>query len=367
MKRTLLSILLVFLCTIFIFAQEKSKIQIAIILDTSNSMDGLIEQAKAQLWKIVNQMALARKNGQIPDLKIALYEYGNDGLPASEGYVRQVVPMTSDLDIVSEKLFQLKTYGGNEYCGYVIDKAVNQLEWSKDNGDLKMIFIAGNEPFNQGTVDYKKSCKESITKGIVVNTIFCGNTDEGIRDLWKDGADLADGKYMNIDQNVVAANIETPYDDQIIKLNEDLNGTYISYTSTGRTAQERQITQDNNAKSVSKSNLASRGVSKGSGLYDNSTWDLVDAKKKNKVKMDEVEESELPDEMKKMSKDEREKYIEDKTKERERITNEIQQIDKKRREYIAEKEKENQKDNTLNNAIIESVHDDAVDKGFIFE
>jgi len=32
-------------------------VQIALLLDTSNSMDGLIHQAQTQLWKIVNEMA----------------------------------------------------------------------------------------------------------------------------------------------------------------------------------------------------------------------------------------------------------------------------------------------------------------------
>src|SRR5215212_10817886 len=66
-------------------------IMIALLLDTSNSMDGLIDQAKSQLWKIVNEVAAAKStDGKQPKIKIALYEYGNDGLPSSEGYIRQV-------------------------------------------------------------------------------------------------------------------------------------------------------------------------------------------------------------------------------------------------------------------------------------
>src|SRR5438045_3476712 len=38
-------------------AVEKPKIQMAVLLDTSNSMDGLIGQARTQLWKIVNEFA----------------------------------------------------------------------------------------------------------------------------------------------------------------------------------------------------------------------------------------------------------------------------------------------------------------------
>ena len=64
-------------------------IMIALLLDTSNSMDGLIDQAKSQLWKIVNEVAAAKSgDGKQPNIKIALYEYGNDGLSSSEGYIR---------------------------------------------------------------------------------------------------------------------------------------------------------------------------------------------------------------------------------------------------------------------------------------
>ena len=49
-------------------------IMIALLLDTSNSMDGLIDQAKSQLWKIVNEVAAAKSgDGTQPNIKIALY------------------------------------------------------------------------------------------------------------------------------------------------------------------------------------------------------------------------------------------------------------------------------------------------------
>src|SRR5687768_17608095 len=139
-------------------------IQIALLLDTSNSMDGLIDQAKSQLWSVVNEFIRAKRDGRPPALEVALYEYGNNGLPAQEGFVRLVVPMTDDLDTVSEKLFALKTNGGEEYCGQVIRDAVGQLTWSRSSDVYKAIFIAGNEPFTQGTVDYHTACRAAIEK-----------------------------------------------------------------------------------------------------------------------------------------------------------------------------------------------------------
>src|SRR5690606_16450630 len=135
------------------------RIELALLLDTSNSMDGLIHQAKSQLWKIVNELTSCRKGGHSPDLRVALYEYGNSGLPDDGGWVRQVLPLTDNLDDVSEKLFALKTNGGDEYCGRVIQAATDGLDWSDDDEDLKIIVIAGNEPFTQGNVDYKKACR----------------------------------------------------------------------------------------------------------------------------------------------------------------------------------------------------------------
>jgi len=128
-------------------------IMIALLLDTSNSMDGLIDQAKSQLWKIVNEVAASKTvDGKRPNIKIALYEYGNAGLSSNEGFIRQVSALSEDLDVISEKLFSLKTNGGNEFCGQVIKTSLDQLAWSASKDDLKMIFIAGNEEFTQGSV-----------------------------------------------------------------------------------------------------------------------------------------------------------------------------------------------------------------------
>ena len=55
-------------------------VQVAILFDTSNSMDGLIDQAKARIWGIINEVNTLRYNGQVPRIEIALYEYGTSGL-----------------------------------------------------------------------------------------------------------------------------------------------------------------------------------------------------------------------------------------------------------------------------------------------
>jgi hypothetical protein len=318
-------------------APEKDQsVMLALLLDTSNSMDGLIDQAKSQLWKIVNELASAKcGDGSKPAIRIALYEYGNNGLPSSEGYIRQISPLTSDLDLISEKLFRLSTNGGDEFCGQVIRTSLDQLDWSASKSDLKVIFIAGNEPFTQGRMPYQNACGLAREKGVVINTIFCGDFSEGIETSWKAGADLTGGSYMSIEQNKKTVYVPTPYDDRIAEMNDRLNNTYVYYGSQGSKKKEMQAVQDENAGSYGLSNKVDRAVSKSSHAYRNSTWDLVDAIEEDEKVVAEAKDADLPKEMQGMSVDQRKAYVAKKAKERKEIQAEIQSLNKKRQDYIS--------------------------------
>jgi hypothetical protein len=342
-------------------------VQLAILLDTSNSMDGLIEQAKTQLWKIVNEMARSKRESIAISLYVALYEYGNDGLSSDEGYIRLITPLTNDLDKISEELFKLKTNGGSEYCGTVISEAIKDLKWNKSSNEYKVIFIAGNEPFNQGDKDYKEACKSAISKGIIVNTIYCGNYEEGVQSFWKDGADLADGKYINIDSDQEIVHIETPFDNELVELGQKLNETYIAYGYEGDALKQRQEVQDANANNLSPSVMVERSITKGSGQYKNESWDLVDAKEKGSVDVANIPKDQLPKEMQNMIAEERNKYVEKKAKEREKYQNKINELDKQRRDYITKKIAEKPEDNTLDAAMLKIIREQASNKNYKFE
>jgi uncharacterized protein YdaT len=345
----------------------KSKIQVALCLDTSNSMDGLIDQTKSQLWKMVNELASSRRDGEIPDIELALYEYGNSGLSATVGYVRQVSVLTTDLDLISEKLFELKTNGGDEYCGWTIQSVTDDLEWSKSNNDLKLIIMAGNEPFNQGKVDYKISCKAAISKGIMINTIHCGDYETGVRTFWKDGADLSDGEYMNINQDAKVVHIETPFDTEILELNQRLNDTYIGFGRSGKNRKEMQMEQDVNAASYGEANNVERAVSKSKAAYRNEEWDLVDAMKKDDKVLKDVKTEDLPEAMQAMTKAEQKEYVEKKATEREEIQIKINDLNTKRQAFTAEKQKTDGAALTLDNVMLKAVRKQAEAKRFLIK
>ena len=142
---------------------KKTKIQVAILLDTSGSMQGLIEQAKSRLWNIVNTLTTLKYKGETPEIEIALYEYGSYMLYKGD-YIRQITPLTVDLDLISKELFALTTSGSEEYCGTVIQRAVKELEWGQNEADMKLVYIAGNEEFTQGSVSYKTAIADALKK-----------------------------------------------------------------------------------------------------------------------------------------------------------------------------------------------------------
>ncbi|MBN2440744.1 MAG: VWA domain-containing protein [Spirochaetales bacterium] len=339
-------------------------IQIALLLDTSGSMDGLISQAKAHLWKIVNELSNTKKGNTPGELRVALYEYGNDSISGFSGHIRNIVPFTNDLDLLYEKLFNLKTNGGNEFCGMVMDKALNQLQWSNNNDDLKLIFIAGNEPFNQGLINYREICAKAVEKGIIINTIHCGDFDIGVQELWQDAALRGKGKYMTLNHNQEIVYIEAPQDDEIARLNESLNETYIPYGSQGKEFQSRQKIQDKNALSMNSGILVQRAAAKSTSNYSNSTWDVVDAVKNDMVRIEELKETDLPEEMKKMSKEERKTYIEEMNNKREEIQKEIMELYKERETYVAEQQKLNNAENSFDEALVGAIREQAESNGF---
>jgi von Willebrand factor type A domain len=347
---------------------DRPRVQLAILLDTSGSMNGLIAQAKQQLWQIVNEFIAAKQDGQAPRVEVALYHYGNDGLSADQGFVQQLSPLTQDLDRLSEKLFGLSTNGGSEFCGWAIRDAVKELAWDTSPKVYKAIFIAGNEPFTQGPVKYHDACKAAVERGIVVNTIHCGDEAEGVRGKWKDGAALADGRFLVIDHNAQVANVVAPQDKDIAELNAKLNTTYLAYGRGGAEGKNRQTAQDANAASAPApaSVTAARAKTKASANYSNSQWDLVDAVKERKIDLAKLKDEELPDELRKVEPAKRAEVVEARQAERDEVQKRLLELSTEREKYVAQQRQQTDL-KTLDRAVTSAIREQAAKKDFVFE
>jgi hypothetical protein len=340
-------------------------VDLVIALDTSGSMDGLIDSARQKLWDAVNLLATAKPQ---PLVRVGLISYGNDGYSAESGWVRMDSNLTTDLDGLYSKLFALRTNGGTEYVARAVHTAVSQMQWDKDPDALKIIFVAGNEPATQDPeIPIGRAMEEATKKGIHVNAIYCGVDANTEAAGWRQVASLGAGKYAAINQDHLAV-IATPMDGELARLSTELNNTYVAFGAMGGAMADNQKEQDKNAASLNVQAAATRAVSKSSGVYHADSWDLVDAIKDGKKDLSQMAPADLPAPMKAMSSDERKVFIEGKAHERAKLQGQINQLNAKREEFLkAEKKKHGAGgEKGFDDAFNQTIQTEAESSGFKF-
>ena len=313
------------------------KIQAAILLDVSGSMQGLIEQAKAQLWNMMNVMGRVHCTDGTPQIEVALYEYGRRTNNQADGFVRRVSSFTSDLDSLSKMLFGLTIDGSEEYCTQAIYQSLKGLSWDTSKASYKVIFIAGNEDFMQGTLPYEQACKEAKQMGVIVNTIYCGPRNKGIDERWDLGNQCGNGAYTNINHNLKLEDDPTPFDTALITLNTQFNATYLPYGERGARAYAQQAEVDKLNFGVGRKVAAHRVLVKSqSRLYENSQWDLVDALDDDSTLLSRLDRSTLPDTLRGKTTTQLQTIVRAKKMQRGQIQQQIAQVQQQRDAYLVQ-------------------------------
>jgi len=204
---------------------QRNAIDVAICLDTSGSMEALLEAARLKLWAIVNDLALAQPT---PRLRVALVTYGNRYNDHREKYVKIESDLTADLDRVSQRLFELTAEGGIEYVGQVLKTALEELAWTASDEALKLVFVTGNEAADQySEVNFQDIGETANLQGIFVNAIYCGRHDEGYANSWKEMTELVQGQFATIDHRRGTVIVDTPFDSELAELSAAINDTYL--------------------------------------------------------------------------------------------------------------------------------------------
>lgn len=171
---------------------------------------------------------------------------------------------------------------------------------------------------------------------------------------------------MSINQEEKVYHYDTPFDDEIIALNEQLNDTYLPYGPKGHENLERLKVQDQNAASFGNANMRTRIIIKTREAYYNGSWDLVDAWGFNKSMLDQVASVDLPLSMQSMSRDERTRHIAQQQRKRQHIKQQIRAAAVKAKTHIRELKKSSPDGQTLDIVLLDIVRQQAGDKGFQF-
>ena len=351
-------------------ASDRALVQVALLLDTSGSMKGLIDQARCQLWNVVSELARSKRQESPINLEIGVYQYGSRQLRAEDGFLRQVLRFTDNLDEVSAALFSLTTGGDKEYCGQVIGAAITDLEWSENPDVYKAVFIAGNESFDQGPVSFGEVLSPINGQSIILNTIYCG-TKEKADTQWRSAAGLTGGLFAKIDHNHHLPQMETPFDEEMRYLNKRMNDTFVWYGSGAGEAAKNQRAQDENAQKMSDHAFAARMSAKIGHLYHHVHHDLVDAIAHGKVDLANMPDDKMPESLVKLSPAERIKFVEEKTRQRQAVQRKMADVITSRHRWLEEKMSESLEQPAdgslvLGGALVKAIREQAQDKGYVF-
>lgn len=347
--------------------QHRRPVDLVICLDTSDSMQGLIDSARARLWDIVNSLGSARPT---PELRVGLITYGSPSRStASRGWVVQHTQLTNNLDFVYSKMMEFRTDGGDEFVGWALHDAITGMNWSSDPRALKLIFVAGNESADQAreVFDFRSVGATARSRGMIINAIYAGDRGAGLNERWGEVASCGGGTYSSIVMSCGTIQIDAPQDRLLLELNMKLNATYVPYGDAGREGELRQRAQDANAEKLGQQSAASRVAAKSTQLYRNESWDFVDAVARGEKKVAEVKDADLPAPMQPMSPPQREEHVKKMKKEREDIQKQIAELSAERDKYIKqERARASGGKVALDDAMLKSIREQAKQQGFEF-
>lgn len=342
-------------------------LDVVFVLDTTGSMDGLIEGAKQKIWSIASRLASGTPT---PRIRVGLVGYRDRG----DAYVTKRFDLSEDLDAVYASLQGFKADGGGdtpEHVGKALGEAVSLMKWTDDAKAARMIFLVGDAPAHD---DYKDGwntrewAKKAIAKGIVVNTVRCGE-DESTASLFKDLSRLADGSFISIQQSGGMVAVATPYDAELSKLNADIaDKTMVAGSGGARAEGGRELAALKAMPSTSVGDRASfRAKTKPAApaveLKAVGTVTLNAAPERVNTMKDE----ELPDAVRAVEKDKREAFVRQQNAEQQALQARLVEVAQKRDAYLKEESKKPKKGaDSFDDQVFEGVKKSAAKVGVAY-
>jgi hypothetical protein len=350
LKKTLLTVCIFALCS-FRNAGNQFSAEIAIVADLSGSTNGLLDDLRDNLWNLINNF---NRSNPETELRLGFVGFSRGSFGIENDFVRPLADLTTHYDFISYELFRLvsNVEKGDQYVGAALKTTINNLSWSKDKATKKMILLFGNSRADLGHVDYNDAVQAAISKGIVINSIYCvrQDTDPRILSKWHSIADGTGGalfKYQ-ITRRSPNKNFTTGAQ-RLIDLNNNLNDTYISFNKTSADVQNKMIAADINSLQMSERFFISRCLFKISGNYQSflNKHDLVSIYAKTGA-LPVYNRNYLPKELKEVSENELKAIASVRMERRSRLLEKMNQL-------IIEANQNNMIENPIDSIFAESI------------
>ncbi len=334
-------------------------------------MGGLIEGAKQRVWGIINEVMRSPSH---PAVRVGLVAYRDHG----DQYVTQVLPLTNDLDKVYTTLMGYSADGGGdtpEDVRQALADGVHKAGWSKPSANTaQILFLVGDAPPHndyRNEPDTLTTTAEAARAGMTVNTIECGDATD-TRQVWQQIARRGEGQFFQIAQDGGVQTVSTPYDSRLSELANRLGSTYLAFGggagATGvsfraEAAKRQAAAEDEVARAAPVVAQADRAYNKALNK-DAYVGDLLQSIENGSVKLDDVKTEDLPDDLQKLSPAERQKEVQRRLAERQKMRDEIVSLSRQRDEYIlAERKKQSGGQNGFDAAVASALKEQLSRKG----
>lgn len=350
--------------------QQRPKVDVVFVLDTTGSMGGLIATAKEKIWSIATTMASAR---QTPDIRIGLVAYRDKG----DAYITKVVDLSSDLDSVYATLMDFAAEGGGdgpESVNQALYDAVHGISWGSRENAYQVIFLVGDAPphMDYNEVRYPEIVASAKEKGIVINTVQCGDMPVTV-EPWTQIASLGQGSFFQVEQAGGAVAFATPYDEEIATLSAQLDDTRLYYGSAEEKARmyNKVAATEKLHEGASVASRARRAVFNASAAGDANMLgekELVDAVVSGNVELSEIEADALPEALQPMSPAEQRAYVDELAATRAELERQLAERAEARDEYLAKKvEEAGGLADSLDQQLFNAVREQAAAAGLTYE
>ncbi len=179
---------------------KRVPVDVAILFDTTGSMQSQIDRLKKTLQAIHFQLANLSTQ---PDVRFGLVAYKDRG----DEYVTQVTPFTGDLEAFQRVIDKLEADGGGdtpEDLQAALDDAFHKLEWRKDGVRLGFIITDAIPHTDYGqSFDYRAAMREGLGRGIKWVTIGAGGLGRDGEVIYRQLAQFTMGEYVFITESGV--------------------------------------------------------------------------------------------------------------------------------------------------------------------
>ncbi|MCB9669817.1 MAG: VWA domain-containing protein [Alphaproteobacteria bacterium] len=317
---------------------DRPVVDMVFVVDTTGSMGGLLEGAKATIWQILDTVVSQEPR---PLVRVGFVAYRDRG----DAYVTRTFAPTDDLDAAHAFLTGLQPDGGGdtpESMAAGMQEALDGFQWSGGDRAFRTLFVVADAPDHpyRDQVSARTLAERAAQRGIVVNTVLCG-TEASARSDLAALARIGGGAFAAVEQSGGAVAMETPYDERLDVLERRLAENGLAYGNEQGRAYEAKVlgnwasSLSTRASRRSALNKLGAGVASGGGEL---VGDVLNGKA-----LAEVPEHDLPASYQAMTPAQRDADLQRRLSERRQLQEQVATITAERDAWLAKAREERRK------------------------